>query len=229
MAGIDGHAFGQSGAAQLADFSTDGLAACYYAAAQQKPDWPLRKLPWPDKALYKRQFADADKALIDFKTRCEYSKLFNRLPSEMIKEMIETYIAGKITPIEPSGSSWLDELIAKIQKAIMEGLMTPINKLIEILLKKSGIEDILMKVPNPLSPPMVSLQMRYELRLRPASLFWLISPKGKNGYPCIVLRRNANSTDTKPLLMQTTGGRVDMPLVPPLIKKVNFMFGDSTY
>ena len=229
LAGIDGHAFGQSGSSPLADFSSDGLAACYFTAGQHKPDWPLKKGPWPDKALYSRQFSDADKALVDFKTRCEYSKLFNRPPSDMIKDLIKTYLSGKIDPNPSDDSGWLAKLLAQIQKEILQGLLSPINSLIDLLLKKSGIEDILVKLPNPVTPPMVSVQMRYELRLRPASLFWLMSPNGKNGYPCLTLRRNANSTDNSPLLMQTTGGRVDMPLIPPLIKKVNFMFGDSTY
>lgn len=228
LAGVDTYAFASNSSRPLAGFDASDLAGIYYAAGQKKPDWTIKKTPWVNKDFFSRQFADADQALASFTAKCEYSKLFTRPPSEMIKDLIREFFVGKL-PSGGSGGSWIDKLLADIQRDILNGLLSPLDQLVDLLLKKSGIEDILDKIPNPVSPPMVSVQMEYELRLRAGSLFWMISPNGKNGYPCIVLRRNANSKDNSPLLMQTTGGRIDMPLIPPLIKKVNFMFGDSTF
>lgn len=69
---------------------------------------------------------------------------------------------------------------------------------------------------NYVAPPLVQLSMSYELRLRPISIFWLICPNGKGGYPCITLARVASYDSATPLAMQTSGSRIDMPWVPPL-------------
>lgn len=228
LASIDGYSFGDSSGGTLKSFVVQDLAQSYYRASAKTPDWGRQNAPWVGAGFYAGQFADADRALTGFTAKCEYPSWFNRPPENMIKDLLRTFTVDKIKTKSES-SSWVSKLLATITKAILNGLLTPVDGLIDLLLRKSGISELLQKVPNPVAPPMVSVQMSYELRLRPGSLFWLIGNKGKNGYVCLTLRRVANSKDNSALLMQSTGGRIDMPLIPPLIKKVNLMPGDSTF
>jgi hypothetical protein len=118
-----------------------------------------------------------------------------------------------------------------------------ITAIVDQVFVSTGLDQVLSRLPNPISPPMVSVEMEYELKLRPASFFRLI----RAGDPYIRLRRVAKAgqvrgfleadclhgdcTDPKcghRLLMQTTGGRLDMPILPPLFLQVNLMFGDCT-
>jgi hypothetical protein len=107
-------------------------------------------------------------------------------------------------------------------------IMNLVNAVVQKVLVDSGLFDLLRQIPNPLAPPMIHVTMEYELRLRPGNLFWMIRHKGKNGYRCLTLKRTAHYDSAKPIQLQTTGGRVDMPVVPPIMKYVNIFPGEST-
>jgi len=221
----------------------ENLSHHYWKASEDKSIQDAKKSVWLREGFFKQEFKKANSALRNFHIKCEYSKLFKGNLRNMLKSELKSIAA----PTTAKGNSVLKTLKTfglDLKLDLQSTINSAIDKIIDEALDKTGLDKVLDTIndlPNPISPPMVSVQMEYHLKLRPASFFRLI----KANDPYIRLKRVAKNTtrgSLEPLcpvcgkrtcahrlLMQTTGGRIDMPILPPLIKKVNFMFGDCTH
>ncbi|MHC4871431.1 MAG: TadE/TadG family type IV pilus assembly protein [Planctomycetota bacterium] len=223
LSGIDANKFTKK-TDGMDKFSHKDLAYYYHRAGKACLVRRNDKNPWVNSTdFFGRQVRDANASLVSFEPQCEYSRLFPSDLSSMITNQISQILnLQKIV----GGNSPIGKVLSMVGINPQDMIMDVMNSLVSKILKGTGLDKILRQLPNPLSPPMISVEMEYEMRMRPASLFGMLCPKRKNGYACLRLRRTGNYKTMDPLLMQTTGGRIDMPVVPPIIAYVNLFPGD---
>ncbi len=223
LSGIDNYKFTHKPIG-MDGYSSQGTAFHYYQAGERCKVRKNGRNPWVnDNSFFGRQIRDANNAMVKFEPQCEYSKLFPEDLSSMITNQISQILNLKKLV---GGKSPIGKILSKVGINPQDMIMGVVNSLVSKILTGTGLDRILKSLPNPLAPPMISIQMEYELRMRPASLFGMICPDGKNGYSCLTLRRTGNYKSLNPILLQTTGGRIDMPVVPPIIAYVNLFPGE---
>ncbi|MDR0868615.1 MAG: hypothetical protein LBP75_09145 [Planctomycetota bacterium] len=182
------------------------------------------------------RYTDADMGIIQ--------ELTHQL-ANVIKDAIKNLLTKAGEKKKNGGDGAVMGLIKTVLGKIVDAdiIGTLVDKLLENTLDKfTGWLDKMVSdythIGYFLAPPVIENSMKFNLRLRPASLFWLIASwknRDLDGNRYLTLTRTDERKDEKkeggkllPLRMMTSGHLIDKPMIPPLFFEVNFMLGDSS-